>query len=109
MNNTIKVSGTASNGAQAWEDIHRSYGKQEVAPTTALTIASWWQSSGPVGSVLASFASGAEVDRAELLEDIHKLRLADGYFNGTMEQADKIALDMLSTFIIRYEEDQMLG
>ena len=43
-----------------------------LLPSSARTIASWWQSPGSVGHVLASFASGMEVSREELLTDIRK-------------------------------------
>lgn len=36
----------------------------------AITIASWWQAPGGVGSIMAEFASGCEVDNELLLEDI---------------------------------------
>lgn len=42
----------------------------EISDMAARTIASWWQSSGAVGSVLASLASGCAVSRDELIEDI---------------------------------------
>lgn len=42
----------------------------EISDEVAKTIASWWQSSGTVGSALASLASGAAVDRDYLYEDI---------------------------------------
>jgi len=42
----------------------------ELSDAAAKTIASWWQSSGTVGSALASLASGAAVDRDYLYEDI---------------------------------------
>lgn len=37
---------------------------------TAVTIASWWQSPGRIGSVLAGFASGAPVIAEALLSDV---------------------------------------
>lgn len=36
----------------------------------AITIANWWQSASGVGSIMAEFASGSEVDNELLLMDI---------------------------------------
>jgi hypothetical protein len=77
-------------------------GAGEIPEATAVTIASWWQSPGNIGCVLASFASGAEVNRTALLDDIHSTRRQEGYYSGTMSDEDKLALDMLATFIINY-------
>lgn len=41
-----------------------------ISDAAAVTIAAWWQSPGSIGHVLASFASGCEIDRADLAEDI---------------------------------------
>jgi hypothetical protein len=84
-------------------DIHDSHQRgTEVDSSTALTIASWWQSPGPTGRELAAFASGARVTTEALLDDIHATRVVEGYFDGRMSDDDKLALDMLSTFIINY-------
>lgn len=87
--------------------------REEIPAPVAVTIASWWQSSGAVGSVLAAFASGCEVTRLSLLEDIHQTRLANGYFGpsgdpftrGDMMPENRLALDMLSTFVINYGKE----
>ncbi len=71
---------------------------REIQPETALAIASWWQSSGTVGSVLAGFASGAAVERRALLDDITRTRATAGY----IAPHDQIALDCLCTFVIHY-------
>jgi len=42
----------------------------ELSDAVARTIAAWWQSSGTVGSLLASLACGHAVDRDALYEDI---------------------------------------
>lgn len=76
----------------------------EIAPATAVTIASWWQSSGNVGNVLAGFASGATVDRGALLDDIAATRHVEGYHNGRMNTADMMDLDMLATFVLNYRK-----
>lgn len=41
-----------------------------ISDAAAVTIASWWQSSGTVGYVLAALASGREVDTGHLIADI---------------------------------------
>lgn len=78
---------------------------REISPATAVTIASWWQSSGSVGSVLAGFASGTEVNRAALLDDIAATRTAEGYHSGRMNTADMLDLDMLATFVLNYGKE----
>lgn len=104
---TIQVRAHHVTSSHAYECVRQNYGIAEVHPSVAVTIASWWQSSGSVGSVLAAFASGAEVDREGLLNDIHRTRLAEGYYrdgNGpSMSDDDMLALDMLATFVINYE------
>lgn len=74
---------------------------REIEPATAVTIASWWQSSGRIGSVLAGFASGAAVERTELLDDISRSRATAGY----IRDDDSRALDCLATFVINYPGD----
>lgn len=76
---------------------------EEITPAAAVTIASWWQAPGGTGYVLAGFASGAKVDRDELLEDIFYTS-TEAYRDGNLSVEDKLALDMLSTFVIRYEK-----
>lgn len=71
----------------------------EINPSTAVTIASWWQSSGRVGSVLAAFASGSAVDRDALLDDIHRTRVTN-----IINEGDALQLDCLATFVINYEQ-----
>lgn len=68
---------------------------REIHAGTAVTIASWWQSPGRVGSDLAAFASGATVDRSDVLADIAATRPE------VTEPADNRALDCLATFVIR--------
>lgn len=68
----------------------------EVDDPTAVTIASWWQSSGTVGRHLATLASGMWVQLDLLLWDIAQSR----------EEADTPfaaqALDMLATWAINH-------
>lgn len=94
--------------ADIYADVAAVYGNDmgvELTRGSAVNIAAWWQSPGAIGHVLAQFASGLPTDRAELLDDIHATRTAGGYFNGTMAERDKNALDCLSTFVIHYGED----
>lgn len=69
---------------------------RDIESTTARAIASWYQSSGSVGSVLASFASGREVDRSALLNDISATVFHDFAGEWPME------LELLCTFVINY-------
>lgn len=71
-------------------------GTGEVEPETAVTVASWYQSPGAIGHVLASFASGAAVDRTELLDDISATVRSDLGGEWPLE------LECLSTFVINY-------
>lgn len=84
------------------QDMENMSETMEIADETAITIAQWWHSPGAIGHVLASFGSGMEVSREELLDDIHRTRLTCGYFSREMEGRDRDALDCLSTFIIGY-------
>jgi hypothetical protein len=102
--NTIQVSARGIDGDSAYANVAAVsvMGYGEIEPETAVTIAAMWQSPGTVGHVLAGFASGAPVDREELLDDIYRTRKTEGYFTGGMSAADKDALDCLSTFVIHY-------
>lgn len=73
--------------------------RREIEPATARAIASWWQSSGTVGHVLASFASGVAVDRTALLDDIAASR------HGMTSAAEHAELDVLATFVINYQRE----
>jgi hypothetical protein len=64
---------------------------------TAVTIASWWQSPGRIGSVLAGFASGAEVARQDLLDDIDATRAEQG--EEQIAGRDSDALHSLAAFV----------
>ena len=73
---TIQVKGPLAPSEQVWAEIsqtekgtiHTDNG--EISDAVAKTIASWYQSSGTIGSVLAGLASGAAVDRDALAEDV---------------------------------------
>lgn len=98
---TIQISEPHASEEAARRDVDAvaAAGDREINPATAVTIASWWQSSGALGSTLAAFASGRQVSRKELLDDIAATRNSCGYGNG-MEPADEQALDTLATFVI---------
>lgn len=56
--------------------------------SAARTVAMWWQSSGTVGSVLAAFASGMEVDENDFLTDIYNTRKANPESKDDMDILD---------------------
>jgi len=68
-----------------------------ITAASARAIAFWWQSPGAVGHVLASFASGVAVQRADLLEDIARSRGTDGVTEGQLGE-----LDALAAFVEEY-------
>lgn len=101
---TIRVRGKQLGSREAYQIIARKYAQgAEIGPNTAVTIASWWQSPRAIGHVLAVFAGGQTVDRSELLDDIARTRSVEGYTDGRMALRDKVAIDMLATFVINYE------
>ena len=72
---------------------------EEISDRAALTVASWWQSPGTVGHVLASLASGRSVQVGALLDDIAATRRE---ITGRSYSADHVALDMLATWAINH-------
>lgn len=82
---------------EAYAEVSACHGNREVSGACAVTIASWWQSPGPVGRVLAAFASGSEVDRSELSEDVSRTILHE---YDSAEPRDRLALDMLGTWVL---------
>lgn len=110
---TIQIRDRHVSAEFAIRQVRESVGVREISPAVAVTIASWWQSSGTVGSTLAAFATGCMVDRDALLDDIHATRMTEGYFDqsgspfarGLMSEDDRTALDMLSTFVNHYREE----
>ena len=72
-------------------------GNGEFSDDAARTVASWWQSSGTIGSTLASFASGASVERTDLLDDISATARQA---MGTTHVGWPRELEMLSTWVI---------
>lgn len=71
-----------------------------ISDESAVAIASWWQSPGRVGNVLASFASGVAVDRGDLLNDVWDTMRDTGLF-----QRDLDALHMWVLNKTTYEYD----
>lgn len=107
MSDLIQVGASQVSEDQARRDVESVFGGggREVDPETAVTIASWWQSSGAIGRVLAGFASGASVSKDDLLDDIAATRNAHGYHTLDMLPPDRRALDCLSTFVINYQRE----
>lgn len=71
--------------------------RKELAPQTARVIATWWQSPGAIGHVLAGFGSGVAVDRNELLRDVAATKQ-----EATAEH-DCSELDYLESFVNTYQ------
>ncbi len=81
-------------------EIARHYGTDtEVSDAAAVTIASWWQSPGGTGSVLAALSTGASWDLEDLLDDIASTRAWARAQNCHTPEDDR-ALDMLATWAI---------
>lgn len=104
MTNTIRIRAQHASSESTFADVRDvdANGDREISPESAVTIASWWQSPGSVGSVLAGLASGVEVNRTSLLDDIAATRRMHGYDDETMDYPDRLALDCLATFVINY-------
>lgn len=67
----------------------------EVPDSTALTIASWWDSPGTIGQELARLAQTGKANLDDLLEDISNTRNSE-----FMDDDDSVAMDMLCTWAI---------
>lgn len=71
-----------------------------ITDAQAKTIASWWEAPSGIGSVLASFASGCEVDNEELLADIKATQdevYADNPSESEIEQLGRL-MDYVESF-----------
>lgn len=66
-----------------------------ISDGAAATIASWSQSPGSVGSVLAALTSGLPVNYSDLLEDIRASRAAEDD-RCPLDDADKAAFNALA-------------
>lgn len=73
---------------------------EEISDSTARTIASWWQSSGTVGSILASVACGCTVSVDALLDDIYYTTGA--WRDITPSSEDGRALGCLATWTMNH-------
>lgn len=79
-------------------------GVEEITDACAVTIASFWQSSGWSGKHFAALASGAECDVEGLRSNIHYAYTEDVPTLNVNEQLPaKLALDMLATWSLAKE------
>lgn len=92
---TLQVTEPTATTAQAHLSIYavEHEHEPEVTDATAKAIASWHQSPGTHGSVLAALASGAEVNLDDFLNDVHRVRTISA-------QHDHYELDLLGTWAI---------
>lgn len=84
--------------SEAMHEVNTAHGRHEVSDARALTIASWWQSPGSVGHVMAALASGLPVEVEALLDDI----AATHNSFTSWRPSDLRALDMLATWAINH-------
>lgn len=100
-----KIQVKASHVDNVYAQVKARQGIDEIDDAAAVTIASWWASPGAVGKHLASLATGAVVDSAELLADIAATRQTENYYGGQswprMSSDDRTALDALSTWVLQ--------
>lgn len=96
----IRAYGRLNATAVAELEVRRQLTHDELMTDgTAMTIASWWQSSGRVGSALASLASGCAVSADALLRDIDNTRPEAVFAD------DRDALDMLAEWVYEKMEE----
>jgi len=86
---------------QAMDDIAQVLGqtgplesRREILDSTALTIASWWQSPGSIGRAFAELASTGSVDSDALAADI------SATYREASNADDRVALDVLGTWTL---------
>lgn len=85
-------------------EVSSCYGSpREISDAAAVTIASWWQSPGGTGSVLAALSTGASWDLEDLLDDIASTRAWARAQNCHTPEDDR-ALDMLATWALNRQE-----
>ena len=94
--NTLQIQANQLPEWQVRNEVAARYGRIELTPEAAVTIAAWFQSPGTVGNQLAAFASGSRVDAGAVLDDIAATRKTEQW----LTDEDHRALDMLSTFIV---------
>lgn len=103
----IQVKRDAAWATRSYSDIvrhcrnRRDRGK-EINDQAARIIAAYFASSGTVGSVLASFASGCKVNAGALYADVENT-IAEVY--ETSSDNDELLLDMLGTWLVRKIND----
>lgn len=106
----LRITDRLATGAEVVRDVRetRLYGGQLVGQyinaSTAKAIASWWQAPRGVGSVLASFASGALFDPNELLADVFATQREQGYDKAArrsgVERSNVLQLDALASYVV---------
>jgi hypothetical protein len=96
-------------GTRHWstDDVHGELAERSAHPTgdplpdgAALAIASWWQAPTGVGSVLAAFASGAEVEADELYDDVEATVATHGIV-GLANASDEERMDAAALHALR--------
>lgn len=70
---------------------------REISDPVAMTIASWWQSGGPIGRHFAQLASTGEVDAQDILDAIA------AEYPEAKRQDCALELDMLATWALNHE------
>src|SRR5512145_2721100 len=80
------------------DQIAERYGVAEIDDSVAVAIASWYQSPGGIGHILAAFASGTVVGFRELMDDIHATRREVDRHNEPDAPTMRKQLDMLGTW-----------
>lgn len=91
----LKVWAAHLTSNEVQREIKQALGVREMSDAAALTVASWYQSSGTAGRGLAALASGYPVDHQAVLDDIYQARRMDAG-----SRFDREALDMLGTWTL---------
>ena len=86
--------------ADVLDMVEARHGVVEITDAAALTIASWWQSAGYIGSAFAELASTGSVDADALSRDIAAVY-------GEAHPTDRQCLDMLGTWAIHHDSRQV--
>jgi hypothetical protein len=73
-------------------------GRARISDGAARTVAGWWATPYGVGHHLSALHAGAEVDPADLLEDIARMRRV-ARDNGLLPSHDARALDKLAEWV----------
>lgn len=87
--------------AEVLTEVRAAYGEREVSDECARELASWYQSPGSVGHVLAALASGADWDLDAVLDDIAATRRdCPRDYYGDSPRSVWLQLDVLATWAI---------